>query len=105
MPSADQLPTKNTHSIVMRWHEWVVLTAGSTGSALRAVRPPNLHKSFEADLHKDSAPTMQLVQGLPMPEERGGRGGRGLDAKAFEPNVKDYDRLLDQRLKTICKGC
>jgi Protein of unknown function, DUF488 len=27
----------------MRWHEWVVLTAGSTGSALRAVRPPNLH--------------------------------------------------------------
>src|SRR5258708_25840088 len=43
MPSADQVPTKNTHSIVMRWHEWVVLTAGSTGSALRAVRPPNLH--------------------------------------------------------------
>jgi hypothetical protein len=27
----------------MRWHKWVVLTAGSTGSALRAVRPPNLH--------------------------------------------------------------
>jgi hypothetical protein len=27
----------------MQWHEWVVLTAGSTGSALRAVRPPNLH--------------------------------------------------------------
>src|SRR6478736_1798366 len=42
MPSADQVPVKNPHSI-MRWHEWVVLTAGSTGSALRAVRPPNLH--------------------------------------------------------------
>src|ERR1700738_3479397 len=27
----------------MHWHEWVVLIAGSTGSALRAVRPPNLH--------------------------------------------------------------
>src|SRR5471030_660299 len=27
----------------MLWHEWVVLIAGSTGSALRAVRPPNLH--------------------------------------------------------------
>jgi hypothetical protein len=27
----------------MQWHEWVVLIAGSTGSALRAVRPPNLH--------------------------------------------------------------
>ena len=27
----------------MHWHKWVVLIAGSTGSALRAVRPPNLH--------------------------------------------------------------
>src|SRR6266436_6573895 len=42
MPSADQVPVKLPHS-TMRWHEWVVLTAGSTGSALRAVRPPNLH--------------------------------------------------------------
>jgi hypothetical protein len=37
MPSADQVPVKNPHS-TMRWHEWVVLIAGSTGSALRAVR-------------------------------------------------------------------
>src|SRR5258706_9855087 len=35
-------PTKLSHS-TMLWHEWVVLIAGSTGSALRAVRPPNLH--------------------------------------------------------------
>jgi hypothetical protein len=28
---------------MMRWHLWVVLIAGSTGSALRAVRLPNLH--------------------------------------------------------------
>src|SRR4029077_11976538 len=42
MPSADQVPVKSTHS-KMRWHKWVVLIAGSTGSALRAVRPPNLH--------------------------------------------------------------
>jgi len=27
----------------MRRPKWVVLIAGSTGSALRAVRPPNLH--------------------------------------------------------------
>jgi hypothetical protein len=27
----------------MQWHKWVVLIAGSTGSALRAVRPPNRH--------------------------------------------------------------
>src|ERR1039458_4335036 len=43
MPSADQVPVNKPHSITMRWHEWVVLIAGSTGSALRAVRPPNLH--------------------------------------------------------------
>ena len=42
MPSADQVPVNKPHS-TMRWHEWVVLIAGSTGSALRAVRPPNLH--------------------------------------------------------------
>src|SRR5437867_9217536 len=41
MPSADQVPVKSPHS-VMHWHTWVVLIAGSTGSALRAVRPPNL---------------------------------------------------------------
>src|ERR1700745_4332062 len=42
MPSADQVPIRSTHS-TMRWHKWVVLIAGSTGTALRAVRPPNLH--------------------------------------------------------------
>jgi hypothetical protein len=40
MPSADQVPVKSTHS-KMLWPEWVVLIAGSTGTALRAVRPPN----------------------------------------------------------------
>src|SRR4029077_14145538 len=42
MPSADQVPVNRSHS-TMRWHTWVVLIAGSIGSALRAVRPPNLH--------------------------------------------------------------
>jgi hypothetical protein len=47
MPSADQVPVKTAHS-TMRWHKWVVLIAGSTGSALRAVRPPNLHVTPDA---------------------------------------------------------
>src|SRR5476649_313267 len=49
MPSADQVPVNNPHSM-MRWHKWVVLIAGSTGSALRAVRPPNLqhHAGYPA---------------------------------------------------------
>src|SRR5262249_24323820 len=42
MPSADQVPVKRSHSR-MRGTLWVVLIAGSIGSALRAVRPPNLH--------------------------------------------------------------
>src|SRR6187401_2939062 len=42
MPSADQVPVNSSHS-TMLWPMWVVLIAGSTGSALRAVRPPNLH--------------------------------------------------------------
>src|SRR5215467_15020024 len=46
MPSTDQVPVNSTHS-TMRWPEWVVLIAGSTGSALRAVRPSN--RSHHAD--------------------------------------------------------
>src|SRR5262245_9042830 len=42
MPSADQVPVISTHSLML-WPIWVVLIAGSTGSALRAVRPPNRH--------------------------------------------------------------
>src|SRR5471030_686999 len=48
MPSADQVPVTNPHSITMLWHSWVVLIARSTGSALRAVRPPNLHITPDA---------------------------------------------------------
>src|SRR3569832_1457312 len=40
MPSADQVPVKIPHSMML-WPMRDVLIAGSTGSALRAVRPPN----------------------------------------------------------------
>ena len=40
MPSADQVPVKSTHSMML-WPMWVVLIAGSTGTALSAVRLPN----------------------------------------------------------------
>src|SRR5450756_644236 len=47
MPSADQVPVNSTHSM-MRWHKWVVLIAGSTDSALRAVCPfqPSHHAGW-----------------------------------------------------------
>src|SRR5450759_973660 len=49
MPSADQVPVISTH-LTMQWHKWVVLIAGSTGSALRAVRPfqPSHHAGCPA---------------------------------------------------------
>ena len=50
MPSADQVPTNNSHSR-MPWHMWVVLIAGSTGSALSCARPssqPSHHASCPA---------------------------------------------------------
>jgi uncharacterized protein (DUF1330 family) len=81
--------------------EHVVMVQFADVEQAQAWKNSDAFKSFEADLHKASASTMQLVQGLPLPAGRGGR----FDAKAFEPNVQDYDRLLDQRLKTICKGC
>jgi hypothetical protein len=42
MPSADRVPVETAHSMML-WPLWVVLIAGSTGTALRAVRPPNRH--------------------------------------------------------------
>src|ERR1700676_1877997 len=47
MPSADQVPIKLPHLTMLR-PKWVVLIAGSTGSALRSVRPPNLHITPDA---------------------------------------------------------
>jgi len=40
----------------MQWHKWVVLIARSTGSALRAVGPPNLHLTPDVGAigHEDS---------------------------------------------------
>jgi uncharacterized protein (DUF1330 family) len=63
-------------------------------------------KNFDAELHRSSESTMQLVQGLPTPAAHGigGRRGRGFNQKAFEPNVKEYDQML-KKMKGICRGC
>src|SRR5215831_19057747 len=50
MPSADQVPIESPHSR-MHGGKWVVLIAGSTGSALRAVGPPNLY--ITSDVRRD----------------------------------------------------
>src|SRR5882762_9910936 len=49
MPSADQVPTNTSHSR-MPWHKWVVLIAGSTGSAITCCSPsqPSHHAGCPA---------------------------------------------------------
>src|SRR4029078_5824350 len=64
MPSADQVPAKSSPS-TLQWHLWVVLIAGSTGSALRAVRPPNLHitpDDSQRDLYYAASATDSLYR-------------------------------------------
>jgi uncharacterized protein (DUF1330 family) len=83
--------------------EHVVMIQFADAEQAQAWKNSDTYKSFDADLQNSSASTMQLVQALPIPEVHGGRGR--FEAKAFEPHVQDFDRLLNQRLKTICKGC
>ena len=52
--SADQVPVKSAHS-KMLWPKWVVLIAGSTGTALRAVRLPTVasHRALALCLRRE----------------------------------------------------
>jgi uncharacterized protein (DUF1330 family) len=90
--------------------EHVVMLQFDSPDQAQAWKSSDAFKSFDEELHRSSESTMQLVQGLPTPAARGiegGRGGRGnarFDPKAFEPNVKEYDRVLS-KMHGICKGC
>ena len=90
--------------------EHVVMLQFDNPDQAQAWKSSDAFKSFDAELHRSSESTMQLVQGLPTPAARGiggGRRGRGnvrFDQKAFEPNVKDYDQMLN-KMHSICKGC
>src|SRR5260370_13995524 len=93
MPSADQVPVKTSHS-TMRWHKWVVLIAGSTGSALRAVRPPNLHitPDVRRDLRRGSCRLFSTFPGLCRHNGlSGGFFGSGLCIKKFRSWRLDFE--------------
>src|SRR6266567_746237 len=100
MPSADQVPVKSSHS-TMRWHLWVVLIAGSTGSALRAVRPPNFHitPAVQRDLKSRarqvpcSAAFSARMQDMELHSEGGSRrlqGARKLFGKSWTGRIDEY---------------
>jgi uncharacterized protein (DUF1330 family) len=90
--------------------EYVVMLQFDNPDQAQGWKSSDAFKSFDAELHRSSESTMQLVQGLPTPAARGigeGRRGRGnvrFDQKAFEPNVKEYDQMLN-KMHGICKGC
>jgi uncharacterized protein (DUF1330 family) len=91
--------------------EHVVMIQFANPDQAQAWKNSDAFKSFDAGLHRSSDSTMQLVQGLPEPAARGsgggrrGRGNAGLDQKAFEPNVKEYDQMLNNKMNGVCKGC
>ena len=72
-PPRIKVPVNRTHS-TMLWPLWVVLIAGSTGSALRAVRPPNLHITPDArcDLVKPRARLVPYSVRPSIPTRHGG---------------------------------
>jgi uncharacterized protein (DUF1330 family) len=88
--------------------EHVVMIQFDNPDQAQAWKNSDAFQSFDAELHRSSESTMQLVQGLPTPAARGiggGRRGRGrFDPRAFEPNVKEYDQMLN-KMHGICKGC
>ena len=90
--------------------EHVVMLQFDNSDQAQRWRGSDAFKSFDAELHRSSESTMQLVQGLPTPavggigEGRRGRGNVRFDQKAFEPNVKEYDQMLN-KMNGICKGC
>src|SRR3954451_19443690 len=98
MPSADQVPVKSTHS-KMRWHMWVVPIAGSTGSALRAVRPPNLHitPGDRRDLRLDAipgiGPALATALVASVPDPKAFRSGRDFPSR-YALRVGEIDVLV-----------
>jgi len=61
MPSADQVPVKSSHS-TMLWLWWVVLIAGSTGSALRAACPRNHSHHIGCPMRRRAHHTWAIVK-------------------------------------------
>jgi uncharacterized protein (DUF1330 family) len=90
--------------------EHVVMIQFDNSDQAQAWKSSDAFKSFDAELLRSSESTIPLVQGLPTPAARGiggSRSGRGkvrFDQKAFEPNEKEYDQMLN-KMHGICNGC
>src|SRR5262250_776453 len=93
MPSADQVPVRSTHS-KMPWPMWVVLIAGSTGAALRAVRPPNRYVTPDIS---SAVPLRRECDGLPVALTCGHHGPRHACNLVGERNRSNFGRSTGQQ--------
>jgi uncharacterized protein (DUF1330 family) len=86
-----------------------MLEFDSTEAAQRW-KDSDAYKAFDEQLKKSSTSSIEQLQGVPtarpaaMANARMHGRGRGLDPKAFEPIVKEYDSTLN-KMHSICKGC
>ena len=87
--------------------EHVLLLQFNTPDEAQGWKSSEAFQKFGAELHRSSEFTIQLLPGLPLAATGaigGRRRGRGFDQRAFEPNVKEYDHMLN-KMHGICKGC
>src|SRR5262245_43712505 len=94
MPSADQVPINSPHSIMLG-ENWVVLIAGSTGSALRAVCPPNLH--IAPVVQREERKSIASAASLRRTEARDLSGSGTIGLAPVPSEIKDVGRT-SQRL-------
>ena len=82
-----------------------------SAEAAQRWKSSDAYKSFDEQLKKVSTSSIQQLQGVSTARAPAmanarmhGRGRGGLDPKAFEPIVKEYDATLN-KMHSICKGC
>jgi uncharacterized protein (DUF1330 family) len=80
----------------------------STNDQAQAWKDSEEFRNFDAAVHRGAKIQIEFVQGLPVPAigemARTGRGRFGIDQRAYEPIVKEYDQTLS-KMHGICKGC
>jgi len=88
----------------------VTMLEFDSADAAQRWKSSDAYKSLDEQLKKASTSTIQQLQGVPtaspaaMANARMHGLRRGLDPKAFEPIVKEYDATLN-KMHSICKGC
>ncbi|CCE09585.1 exported hypothetical protein [Bradyrhizobium sp. STM 3843] len=87
----------------------VTMLQFDSADAAQRWKDSDAYKSFDEQLKRTSESSIRQLQGQPVarPADMANarfRGRRGLDPKAYEPLVKEYDTTLS-KMHGICHGC